>query len=119
VKFCVISSPKNKYIRITKDENFSHDKHYLSNTPAMADSMCSYDLDQIDEAWLQQFNGERSMCGLVPVKDEQFERIIEELEVIIVIRDNESSFLYLSISIFYFVLSSSISLSFSIIDSMS
>lgn len=47
----------------------------------MADSMCSYDLDQIDEAWLQQFNGERSLCGLVPVKDEQFERIIEELEV--------------------------------------
>lgn len=47
----------------------------------MADSMCSYDLDQIDEAWLNQFNGERSMCGLPPVKDEQFERIIEELEV--------------------------------------
>jgi len=47
----------------------------------MADSMCSYDLDQIDEAWLNQFNGERSMCGLAPVKDEQFERIIEELEV--------------------------------------
>jgi Enhancer of polycomb-like len=74
-------SPKNKYIRITKDENFSHDKNYLSNTPAMADSVCSYDLDQLDDAWLQEFNGERAMCGLSPVNEEQFERIIEELEV--------------------------------------
>ncbi|KAG5677385.1 hypothetical protein PVAND_007148 [Polypedilum vanderplanki] len=72
--------PKNKYIRITKDENFSHDKNYLSNTPAIADSVCSYDLDQLDEAWLKEFNGERSMCGLPPVNEEQFERIIEELE---------------------------------------
>lgn len=43
--------------------------------------MCSYDLDQIDEAWLKVFNGERSLCGLPPVTEEQFERIIEELEV--------------------------------------
>lgn len=47
----------------------------------MADSVCSYDLDQLDEAWLKEFNGERGMCGLPPVNEEQFERIIEELEV--------------------------------------
>jgi hypothetical protein len=47
----------------------------------MADSVCSYDLDQLDEAWLKEFNGERAMCGLSPVNEEQFERIIEELEV--------------------------------------
>jgi Enhancer of polycomb-like len=47
----------------------------------MADSVCSYDLDQLDEAWLKEFNGERGMCGLSPVNEEQFERIIEELEV--------------------------------------
>lgn len=76
-------SPKNKYIRITKDENFSHDKNYLSNTPAMAESVCSYDLDQLDEAWLNEFNGERSRCGLPPVNEEQFERIVEELEVMV------------------------------------
>ena len=74
-------SPKNKFIRITKDENFSHDKHYLTNTPAIADSVCSYDLDQLDEAWLKEFNGERSLCGLPSVNEEQFERIVEELEV--------------------------------------
>uniref|UniRef100_A0A182TNW0 PHD finger protein rhinoceros n=1 Tax=Anopheles melas TaxID=34690 RepID=A0A182TNW0_9DIPT len=72
--------PKNKYIRITKDENFTHDQHYLSNTPAIAENVCYYDLDQIDAAWLKVLNGERNLAGLVPVTDEQFERVIEELE---------------------------------------
>lgn len=81
INFLLFFSPKNKFIRITKDENFSHDKHYLTNTPAIADSVCSYDLDQLDEAWLKEFNGERSMCGLPSVNEEQFERIFEELEV--------------------------------------
>ncbi|EDS30658.1 Jade-3 [Culex quinquefasciatus] len=73
--------PKNKYIRITKDESFSHDQHYLSNTPAISEQVCYYDLDQCDEAWLKVFNGERNLSGLVPVTDEQFERVVEELEV--------------------------------------
>lgn len=74
-------SPKNKFIRITKDDTFSSDLHYLSNAPAMADAACAYDLDQTDEAWLGILNGERAMTGLQPVSDEQFERVIEELEV--------------------------------------
>lgn len=73
--------PKNKYIRITKDENFTHDQHYLSNTPAIAENVCYYDLDQCDAAWLRVVNGERNLAGLVPVTDEQFERVVEELEV--------------------------------------
>uniref|UniRef100_A0A336MGX5 PHD finger protein rhinoceros n=1 Tax=Culicoides sonorensis TaxID=179676 RepID=A0A336MGX5_CULSO len=73
--------PKNKYIRITKDESFSHEQHYLSHTPAMADSVCAYDLDQCDEAWLKICNGERALAGLPPISDSQFERVVEELEV--------------------------------------
>lgn len=73
--------PKNKFIRITKDENFSSDMHYLSNTPAMAKASCSYDLDPVDEAWLNILNGERTMAGHLAVTEEQFERVIEELEV--------------------------------------
>lgn len=78
---CVKSRPKNKFIRITKDENFSSDMHYLSNTPAMAKASCSYDLDPVDEAWLNILNGERTMAGHLAVTEEQFERVIEELEV--------------------------------------
>lgn len=50
----------------------------------MADAACSYDLDQCDDAWLQLLNGERAMAGLNNVTDEQFERVVEELEVIVV-----------------------------------
>lgn len=73
--------PKNKYIRIYKDENFVADKHYLSKTPSIAEEACSYDLDQCDAAWLQLMNGERARLGLLPISDEQFERVIEDLEV--------------------------------------
>lgn len=76
-----IYRPKNKFIRITKDESFSSELHYLSNTPAMAKAACSYDLDQVDEAWLNILNGERTMAGMSAVTEEQFERVVEELEV--------------------------------------
>lgn len=49
----------------------------------MADAACAYDLDQTDVAWLGILNGERAMTGLQTVSDEQFERVVEELEVII------------------------------------
>lgn len=85
LKFCMFcfafKRPKNKFIRITKDETFSSDQHYLSNTPAMAEAACSYDLDQCDDAWLGILNGERAMAGIPPVSEEQFERVVEELEV--------------------------------------
>ncbi|KAJ4448955.1 hypothetical protein ANN_00347 [Periplaneta americana] len=55
--------PKSKYIRITKDEFFTSEEHYLSNTPAKAEKACSYDLDDCDIAWLQIVNGERACMG--------------------------------------------------------
>lgn len=55
--------PKNKYIRITKDENFRLDDHYLSNMPAKAEKACSYDLDDCDIVWLRLQNGERASMG--------------------------------------------------------
>lgn len=80
-EFSRFSRPKNKYIRITKDETFSSEIHYLSNTPVKAKAACSYDLDQVDEVWLNILNGERTMAGLTAVTEEQFERVVEELEV--------------------------------------
>lgn len=47
----------------------------------MADAACAYDLDQTDEAWLHILNGERAMTGHPAVTEEQFERVVEELEV--------------------------------------
>lgn len=81
LSFYSLSRPKNKFIHITKDDSFSSDQHYLSNTPAMAEAACSYDLDQVDDAWLNILNGERAMMGIQSITDEQFERVVEELEV--------------------------------------
>lgn len=47
----------------------------------MAKASCSYDLDSVDEAWLNILNGERTKAGSLAVTEEQFERVIEELEV--------------------------------------
>lgn len=47
----------------------------------MAKASCSYDLDPVDEAWLNILNGERTKAGSSAVTEEQFERVIEELEV--------------------------------------
>lgn len=47
----------------------------------MAEAACAYDLDQVDDVWITILNGERAMMGLNPITEDQFERIIEELEV--------------------------------------
>lgn len=52
-----------------------------STTPAKAEAACSYDLDDMDLAWLQLLNGERALAGLGPVSEDQLERVIEQLEV--------------------------------------
>ncbi|XP_018327190.1 PHD finger protein rhinoceros-like [Agrilus planipennis] len=72
--------PKNKYIRITKDENFKVDEHVLSNAPAKAEAACCYDLDECDVAWLKILNNERAAAGLNRITEEQLERVIERLE---------------------------------------
>lgn len=74
-------SPKNKYIRITKDHQFRVDEHALSNAPAQSEAACSYDLDECDVAWLRLVNAERAAAGLPPVHEDQLERVIERLEL--------------------------------------
>jgi len=74
-------SPKNRFLRITKDEHYSPDLHCLTNVVALAENTCAYDIDPIDEAWLRLYNGDRAQCGAFPINETQFERVIEELEV--------------------------------------
>ncbi|XP_050423630.1 PHD finger protein rhinoceros [Adelges cooleyi] len=73
--------PKHKYIRITKDEHFKADEHQLSLLPLKAEKSCSYDMDDVDSAWLKLCNGERALGGLPKIKEDQFEQVIEELEM--------------------------------------
>lgn len=55
--------PKHKYIRITKDDHFKTEEHHLSLLPLKAEKSCSYDMDDVDTAWLKLCNGERSLGG--------------------------------------------------------
>lgn len=66
---------------MAKDDNFSSEQHYLSETPGLAETACAYDLDQCDDEWLKIINNERIMSGMSLIQAEQFERVIEELEV--------------------------------------
>lgn len=81
IKNFILFRPKNKYIRITKDDNFKVEEHALSNAPTQAEAACSYDLDECDVSWLKILNSERAMSGLSPVHEDQLERVIEQFEV--------------------------------------
>lgn len=48
---------------------------------SVAESACAYDIDQVDEAWLGLLNADRAVVGADSISENQFERIIEELEV--------------------------------------
>lgn len=63
ITFCFLYRPKNKYIRITKDEHFRLNDHYLSNAGIQAEKSCAYDLEDVDVVWLSILNGERALMG--------------------------------------------------------
>jgi hypothetical protein len=48
-------------LRISRDDCFNSEDHYLSTTPARAEKACGYDLDDTDIAWLEVLNGERAL----------------------------------------------------------
>jgi len=68
-------------VSICKDDSFDPETHVLSDAPSKAEKGCSYDLDDCDVAWLRILNGERAAMGFEPVREDQLERVIEELEI--------------------------------------
>lgn len=59
----IFSSPKCRYIRVNHDDFFDNEQHTLSNLPTKAEKMCRYDLDVLDQTWLESYNGERAKMG--------------------------------------------------------
>ena len=45
-----------------------------------AEQVCTYDLDNVDRAWLEALNGERALSGQPTVTETEMERVVEELE---------------------------------------
>lgn len=73
--------PKTRFLRITKDDSFSHELHYLTNVASVAESACSYDIDDSDQAWLRLLNQKRVSETVPAITPDQFEKVVEELEV--------------------------------------
>ena len=46
-----------------------------------AEQVCAYDLDDVDQRWLGNLNGERALCGMSSVTENEMERVMEELEL--------------------------------------
>ncbi|XP_071550339.1 uncharacterized protein rno isoform X2 [Panulirus ornatus] len=64
-----------------REANFRlNEQHILSNLPTKAEKMCRYDMDDLDDKWLNAYNGERARMGAAPVPPLIFEMIIEHLE---------------------------------------
>lgn len=61
-----LCSTKEKFIRVNHDDFFSNEQHILSNLPTKAEKMCRYDMDDLDDKWLNAYNGERARMGESP-----------------------------------------------------
>lgn len=73
--------PKKKYVRVTHDDFFNPDYHQLVSTAARAEKVCSYDLDDVDAAWLGCSNADRAMQNTTLISEFLMEQVIEELEL--------------------------------------
>jgi hypothetical protein len=45
-----------------------------------AEQVCGYDLDDVDQRWLGNLNGERALMGMSSVNENEMERVMEEFE---------------------------------------
>ncbi|ODN02597.1 hypothetical protein Ocin01_04070 [Orchesella cincta] len=66
---------------VTHDDFFNPDYHQLVSTAARAEKVCSYDLDDVDAAWLGSSNADRAMQNLTLISEFLMEQVIEELEL--------------------------------------
>ena len=69
---------------------YTSDTHQVSTTALRSEQMCNYDLDDVDQRWLNAFNGERAMMGLATITELEMEHTIEEFEKQSWIKINES-----------------------------
>ncbi|XP_054711386.1 protein Jade-1-like [Uloborus diversus] len=69
-----------KLIRTKEDNFFSSEIHVLSDTAKKCESICKYDLDDLDFEWLQLLNERRDDLGLSLVTENTMEKVLEDFE---------------------------------------
>ena len=59
---CPILRPK-KLLHAVADDAYKQSLHELHETHKLAEEVCRYDLDHLDEIWLKSYNDIREQCG--------------------------------------------------------
>ncbi|GIY41309.1 PHD finger protein rhinoceros [Caerostris extrusa] len=60
---------------------FSNEHHVLTDTAAKAESVCKYDMDNLDFQWLNNYNEMRVEMGLSTLDEVTLERVEEDFEL--------------------------------------
>lgn len=69
-----------KLICMNTNGSYTAETHQVTPMVLRAEQVCTYDLDDVDQTWLNSFNGERALMGLGAVTENEMERTMEELE---------------------------------------
>ena len=69
---------------------YTSDTHQVSTAALRSEQMCNYDLDDLDQRWLNALNGERAMMGLATITDLEMENTMEEFERLSWVKINQS-----------------------------
>ena len=69
-----------KLICMNTSGSYKPETHQVTPMVLRAEQVCTYDLDNVDKAWLEALNGERALGGLQTVTESEMERTVEELE---------------------------------------
>lgn len=69
-----------KLLCMSRRGTYTSDTHQVTTAALRSEQMCNYDLDELDQRWLNAANGERAHMGVTSISDLEMERTMEELE---------------------------------------
>ena len=69
-----------KLICMNTSGSYKVETHQVTPMVLRAEQVCTYDLDNVDQHWLNALNGERARTGQSNLTETEMERSVEELE---------------------------------------
>ena len=69
-----------KLLCMSRRGTYTSDTHQVTTAALRSEQMCNYDLDELDQRWLNAANGERAQMGVTSISDLEMERTMAELE---------------------------------------
>ena len=63
-----------KLLCMSRRGTYTSDTHQVTTAALRSEQMCNYDLDELDQRWLNAANGERAQMGVRSISDLEMER---------------------------------------------